>query len=92
MSGEFFERKIRTLFHRFDVDKSGNIEEADFDKWSEKLVSFGNLNADQAANLKKNIKKLWDVYFAPADVNSDKSISVDELIAHIKKVSQILYI
>ena len=75
MSEKFFEKKIRTLFYRFDVDKSGSIEEADFDKWSEKLVSYGNLNADQSKNLKKNIKLLWSVYFAPADINGDGSIS-----------------
>ena len=38
---DFFERKIRTLFARFDVDGSGSIEEEDFDKWADKLVSYG---------------------------------------------------
>ena len=42
MSTELFERKIRTLFSRFDIDKSGSIEETDFDQWGDKLVSFGN--------------------------------------------------
>jgi Ca2+-binding EF-hand superfamily protein len=87
MSGEFFERKIRTLFHRFDLDKSGTIEESDFDKWTEKLVSFGNLNGEQVESLKKNIKSLWSVYFAPADADGDGTITSQELINHIKKVS-----
>ena len=38
---EFLERKIRTLFTRFDMDGNGSIEEDDFDRWSEKLVSLG---------------------------------------------------
>jgi hypothetical protein len=42
MSTELFERKIRTLFSRFDIDKSGSIEETDFDQWGDKLISFGN--------------------------------------------------
>ena len=38
---DFLERKIRTLFVRFDMDGNGAIEEDDFDRWSEKLVSLG---------------------------------------------------
>ncbi len=61
MSTELFERKIRTLFSRFDIrsffniltnewnisskrfdiDKSGSIEESDFDQWGDKLISYG---------------------------------------------------
>lgn len=37
----FLEKKIRTLFVRFDMDGNGAIEEDDFDSWSEKLVSLG---------------------------------------------------
>jgi Ca2+-binding EF-hand superfamily protein len=37
----FFDRKIRTLFSRFDVDGSGFINEKDFDQWAEKLIAYG---------------------------------------------------
>ena len=36
------EKKITTLFHRFDADSSGTIEESDFDKWSDRLIALGN--------------------------------------------------
>lgn len=39
---DFFAKKISTLYKRFDMDKNGLIEEDDFDKWSEKLISIGN--------------------------------------------------
>ena len=39
---DFFARKISTLFARFDMDKNGKIEEDDFDRWSESLISIGN--------------------------------------------------
>ena len=38
----FFERKIRTLYSRFDVDGSGFIDVADFKLWGERLVAYGN--------------------------------------------------
>lgn len=41
MGDSFIEKKITTLFHRFDADKSGTIEENDFDHWADRLVSFG---------------------------------------------------
>ena len=39
----FFERKIRTLYQRFDVDGSGSIDVADFNLWGERLVAYGKL-------------------------------------------------
>jgi len=37
----FFDRKIRTLYSRFDVDGSGSIDVADFTLWGERLVAYG---------------------------------------------------
>ena len=39
----FFDRKIRTLYSRFDVDGSGSIDVADFKLWGERLVSYGKV-------------------------------------------------
>lgn len=69
------------------MDGNGTIEESDFEKWADKLISFGNMSADQADNLRKNIKSLWQEYFAPADLNGDGSISCNELADHIKLVN-----
>ena len=38
----FFDRKIRTLYSRFDVDGSGLIDVADFNLWGERLVAYGD--------------------------------------------------
>lgn len=38
---EFFEKKMRNLFKRFDIDGSGTIEESDFDSWTDRLVALG---------------------------------------------------
>lgn len=38
---DFFAKKIKTLYERFDMDKNGLIEEDDFDRWSEKLIAIG---------------------------------------------------
>jgi len=45
MSDAFLEKKIQTLFHRFDADSSGTIEESDFDKWADRLISFGKFDS-----------------------------------------------
>lgn len=86
MSEAFLGRKIQTLFKRFDADNSGSIESSDFDKWAEKLIALGNLNADQSKGLKDNINSIWQTYFQPADVDGDGKITCQELIEHIKKV------
>lgn len=85
MSDAFIEKKITTLFHRFDVDKSGTIEETDFDHWADRLISFGNINADQGAKLRANLKLVWNAYFAPADSDGDGKITCAEVIAFFKK-------
>jgi Ca2+-binding EF-hand superfamily protein len=70
-----FDRKVKTLFVRFDLNGSGSIEEADFDQWADKLISFGNLQADKQAALRLKIKQLWQSYFAPADKDGDGKVS-----------------
>jgi Ca2+-binding EF-hand superfamily protein len=79
------EKKVKTLFVRFDQNGSGTIEIEDFDQWSEKLVALGNLDAEKSAHLREKIKLLWSAYFAPADRDGDGKIDVDELNEHIKK-------
>jgi hypothetical protein len=86
---DFFARKISTLYERFDMDKNGLIEEDDFDKWSEKLISIGNLNNEQADQLRINMKSIWTSYFLPADVDHDGSVTVEELIIYMRSVSLI---
>jgi len=46
------------------------IKEDDFDKWSEKLISFGNLTSEKADNLRSNMKQIWRTYFLPADIDN----------------------
>jgi Ca2+-binding EF-hand superfamily protein len=83
---DFFAKKISTLFTRFDMDKNGKIEEDDFDTWSNKLISIGILNAAQAEHLRKSMKSIWTTYFLPADTDKDGSVTVDELIVHMRSV------
>ena len=43
----FIESKMKTLFQRLDIDKSGELEEKDFNQWANNLVALGikfNLN------------------------------------------------
>jgi hypothetical protein len=83
---DFFARKISTLYERFDMDKNGLIEEDDFDKWSQKLISIGNLDQEQSNLLRFNVKSIWFSYFLPADLDKDGCVSVDELIVYMKSV------
>ena len=60
MSDAFFSQKIRTLFHRFDMDRNGCIEVEDFEKWSSNLAQIGKLDAEKTVALTKNLMKIWD--------------------------------
>ena len=82
----FFERKIKTLFVRFDMDGNGAIVENDFDNWSEKLISLGNLTSVQADDLRKNNKQIWRNYFLPADVDLKGSVVYEDLLTYMKQV------
>lgn len=83
---DFFTRKIQTLFTRFDMDRNGMIEEDDFDKWSETLISLGNLTIDKANELRISMKQIWRVYFLPADTDNDGSVCFNELLVYMKSV------
>jgi hypothetical protein len=83
---KFFELKMRTLFNRFDINQNGTIEEIDFEKWAEKLISLGNLNGDKANELRINIKKIWREHFKNADTNDDGIVSFDEFFCYISEV------
>ncbi len=41
MTKDFFERKIRTLFTRFDIDLNGRLEIDDIKNWGQKLTKSG---------------------------------------------------
>jgi hypothetical protein len=84
---DFFAKKISTLFTRFDMDKNGMIEEDDFDRWSESLISIGHLTNEQSDLLRKNMKSIWTTYFLPADVDNDLSVTKEELIIYMRSVS-----
>ncbi len=38
---QFFEKKVKTMFTRFDADSNGTIEETDFDQWTDNLIKLG---------------------------------------------------
>ena len=40
---DLLSRKVKTLFIRFDINKSGSLEEQDFEQWSDKLISLGSI-------------------------------------------------
>lgn len=80
----FFERKIRTLYQRFDVDGSGSIDVADFNLWGERLVAYGHLNEQQSNDLRKNLTTLWTHYFCPMDSNKDGKVTCVELTKHVQ--------
>lgn len=82
----FFNRKVKTLFTRLDLDRDGSIDAQDFAKWGDKLMSYGVLNAEQKSNLKKQLQQLWVDYFCSIDKsgNSDGKVSCDELTEYIK--------
>lgn len=79
-----FERKIRTLYNRFDVDRSGSIDVADFKLWGERLVSYGHLNEQKQNDLRKCMTSMWNDYFCPMDANKDGKVTCDELTKHIQ--------
>jgi Ca2+-binding EF-hand superfamily protein len=83
---DFFAKKISTLFTRFDMDKNGKIEEDDFDRWSESLISIGHLSASDSDLLRQNMKSIWTTYFLPADFDNDKSVTVEELVVYMRSV------
>ena len=69
------DKKVRTLFVRFDMNSSGSIDENDFEQWSSKLIAFGNLDANKQTELRAKILLLWKSYFAPADRDNDGKVN-----------------
>ena len=49
------------------------------------------METKKAESLKKNIKKIWEAHFAPADKNGDGDVSLEEFLAHIKDVKLIIF-
>ena len=83
----FFDRKIKTLFTRFDFDHNGKIEKQDFLNWANNLARAGNLCGERAAKLTESVMSVWNSYFLPADTNKDGSVEYLELLDHMKAVS-----
>ncbi|RMZ94445.1 sarcoplasmic calcium-binding [Brachionus plicatilis] len=84
MVEQLLKKKVATLFQRLDVDGNGSIDQTDLAKWADKLVSYGNIDADGEANLRAKMDTMWKEYFDPADTDKSGSISFDEMYAYFE--------
>lgn len=83
----FTERKIKTLYARFDVDGNGTIEEDDVEKWTEKIIELRHeISSEKQAEIRGQMKHIWQAFFLPADVDNDGKVGHNELRAYIKSV------
>ena len=51
---EFWERKMKTLFHRLDFDKDGLISKSDFELMAQRFGAAGKLAPVKQQELEKN--------------------------------------
>lgn len=82
MNQQLFKRKLATLFTRLDADQSGALEKTDMTKWADKLVSYGNIDADSEKNLRAKMDIMWNDFFASSDLDKSGSISFEEMCAY----------
>ena len=58
----FFDRKIKTLFTRFDINGNGTINIADFTLWGDRLIAHGKILIFDCKNTKMNINWVFPLF------------------------------
>jgi Ca2+-binding EF-hand superfamily protein len=83
MSNSFLNRKYKTLFNIHDVERKGEISEADHNKYIENMIALGHMKSDRAQLVLDTNKKVWNDYFLPGDSNGDGIVSYEEFSTHM---------
>lgn len=55
---EILAQKMRTLFHRFDLNQDGRLTAEDFYEVGEAFVREGDLEGNDADNVREHLKKV----------------------------------
>jgi Ca2+-binding EF-hand superfamily protein len=77
--GPHWERKIRTCFHRLDVNHSGTISEEDFFQIADRFNEVGHLTGDAAQEMRDYYKnEIWIKYFKLPDASESTAESFIE--------------
>lgn len=88
MANEFLNRKFRTIFAIHDVQKTGEISEADHMRYIENMISLGHMKEDRAAHCRNTNKKIWVDYYLPGDANGDGIVSFDEFVTQMNNSTE----
>jgi Ca2+-binding EF-hand superfamily protein len=79
---DFWIRKMRTYFQRFDLDGDGVLSLTEFLQGPRRFAQFGRLNDEQSEELSRKLTILFEQF---ADGNIDEPLTQDKFVESLKK-------
>lgn len=80
---ELQERKFKVAFDSQDVDGTGVLTQADFERLIENLTTINNKSNDLA---KKLYTEIWNDLTSKADIDGDGGVTLDEWYSYIEEL------
>jgi Ca2+-binding EF-hand superfamily protein len=82
---DFVKRKLAMAFYRFDRNKDGVVDEADFALLGAAVAA--RQGAEEGSERHRKIvaahQSWWEAYFKGGDANGDGKVTLDEYFAHV---------
>lgn len=86
MPTEFQKRKLALAFYKYDSSKDGVLESSDLELQGQKVAELLDVKQGDAdyEKILSIYRKVWEVYFKPADRDGDDKITLDEYIKGVE--------
>lgn len=89
MASGFQRYKLTSMFHAFDADGNGYLDEEDFralaDRWWLPRVAA---DPELAARVERVMLGWWDALYEAADTNGDGLVDLDEILAMVDRLPE----
>jgi Ca2+-binding EF-hand superfamily protein len=79
---DFWVRKMKTYFHRHDLDKDGTLSKNDFVEFAQSFVRYQKLDEEKGKLLESQILKVWSTF---SGGNVEVILSENGFIESLKK-------
>ncbi|MFJ4675885.1 EF-hand domain-containing protein [Kitasatospora sp. NPDC088783] len=90
MASEFQRHKLTSMFHAFDTDRNGYLDQQDFRALADRWKQLPRVAAEPelAARVERVMLGWWDTLYAVADTNGDGLVDMDEILAVVDRLPE----
>jgi hypothetical protein len=83
--GPHWQRKMKTCFQRLNANKTGKMQEADFNAFADRFIEVGKLTGKDAQDMREYYKGVFTAFFKAKDKNEG---TYESLLENLKTLGK----